>query len=121
MTDAWMETAVERLARKLGLAPGELDSDTLALLEDEVRDAAGELQLYLDWELSELEERLPGKVVELAALYYRQDRLTEGGLTERSYSEGQVSEQERYRTPEQFQAAAAELLQSLARYRRVTC
>lgn len=117
MTEALLDTAMTRLQRKLNLV--DPDSDTLALLGDELLDAEGELLLYLSWET--LDETLLGKTVDLAALYYQQDRLTEQGYRSRGYSEGQVSQNDSYLTPEQIQEAAEELLGSLARYRRVTC
>lgn len=119
MTDTLLEQLLERLVRKLEL--DEPDGDTLALLEDELRDAEGELTLYLGWEAGEVAERLPGKAVELAALYYRQDVLAERGLSSYTYSEGQVSERESYQTPGQIKEAAGEVFRSLARYRRVSC
>ena len=119
MTELLLETLVERLARKLELE--EPDRDILALLEDELRDAEGEIALYLNWERGEVCEKLTGKLVELAALFYRQDQLAEGGVTARSYSEGQVSQSERYQTPEELRGSMRELLAGLARYRRVVC
>lgn len=117
MTEALLETALTRLQRKLSLT--DPDSDEVALLHDELTDAEGELLLYLGREA--LDETLLSKAIELAALYYQQDRLTEQGYRSRGYSEGQVSQNDSYLTPEQIQEAAEELLQSLARYRRVTC
>ena len=117
MTDTLLEQAVERLQRKLNLT--DPDSDTLALLNDELTDAEGSLLLYLGWE--SFEENLLGKVVALAALYYQQDRMMERGFRSRGYSEGQVSQTDNYLTPEQLQEASEDLLHSLARYRRVTC
>lgn len=117
MTDTVLEQAVERLQRKLRLT--DPDSDTLAILNDELVDAEGALLLYLGWEA--LDETLLGKLVELAALYYQQDRQLEQGFRSRSYSEGQVAQNDSYLTPDQLQEAAEELLHSLARYRRVTC
>ncbi len=117
MTEERLEAALERLQRKLSLT--DPDSDELALLSDELLDAEGELLLYLGWD--ELDETLLGKTIELAALYYQQDRLTERGYSSRGYSEGQVSQNDNYLTPAQIQETAQELLHSLARYRRVTC
>lgn len=117
MTDVLLEQAMERLQRKLHLT--EPDNDTLAILHDELLDAEGALLLYLGWEA--LDETLLGKAIELAALYYQQDRMLERGFRSRGYSEGQVSQSDSYLTPGQIQEAAEELLNSLARYRRVTC
>lgn len=117
MTEALLEAALVRLQRKLSLT--DPDTDELALLNDELVDAERELLRYLNWDA--LDETLLGKAVELAALYYQQDRLTERGYQSRGYSEGQVSQNDSYLTPEQLQEAAEELMHSLARYRRVTC
>ena len=57
MTDTLLEQAVERLQRKLNLT--DPDSDTLALLNDELTDAEGSLLLYLGWE--SFEENLLGR------------------------------------------------------------
>ena len=119
MTETLLESLLERLVRKLEL--DEPDGDTLALLEDELRDAEGEIALYLNWEGEEVSEKLAGKLVELAALFYRQDRLREEGLTGRSSSEGQVSESEPYQTPEQLRGEMRDLRSGRARYRRVVC
>lgn len=117
MTDTTLELLLQRLQRKLSLT--DPDSDEEALLADELADAERELLLYLGME--SLEERFYGKVVELAALYYRQDTLSEQGYASRSYTEGQVTQSDSYLTPAQLQQAAAELFDSLARYRRVLC
>lgn len=118
MTEEVLERLLERLQRKLALT--DPDSDELALLTDELRDAEGKLLLYLD--VNELEERFYGTVVELAALYYRQDKQTEEGYyASRSYTEGQVSQSDSYLTPAQLRQAEAEMFDSVARYRRVSC
>ena len=102
MTDVQLEQATERLQRKLNLT--DPDGDTLALLGDELLDAEGELLLYLGWEA--LDETLMGKAVELAALYYQQDRMMERGYRSRNYSEGQVSQSDSYLTPDQMRETA---------------
>lgn len=119
MTAAQIEQALAKLCRRLGLESPE--EDTLLLLEDELNDAACEVLLYLG--ADNLEECWLGKVTELAALYYQRDRreLEGGGLQSASYTEGQVSQSEQYLTPSAFQAGVAEILDSLARYRRVSC
>lgn len=118
MTEVLLETLLERLQRKLSLpAP---DSEELALLADELSDAEGKLLLYLD--VDALEERFHGTVVELAALYYQQDKQSEdGGYASRSYTEGQVTQSDSYLTPSQLKQAEAEVLERIARYRRVSC
>ena len=62
------------------------------------------------------------EVVELAALYYQQDKQSEdGGYASRSYTEGQVTQSDSYLTPSQLKQAEAEVLERIARYRRVSC
>ena len=119
MTGAQTEQALARLCRRLGMEDAE--EDTLLLLEDELLDAETELLLYLG--ADSLEEQWLSKAVELAALYYQRDRreLEGGGLQSASYAEGQISQSERYLSPAEFRSGVAEILESLARYRRVTC
>ncbi|MCD7881490.1 MAG: hypothetical protein LUG47_07505 [Clostridiales bacterium] len=119
MTNEQMESSLERLARKLGLDNPE--EDVALLLEDELLDAEGELLIYLG--VSSLEEQFLYKAVELAALYYQRDRweLEGGGLRSSAYSEGQISQSEQYLSPAELRAGTAEILDSLARYRRVSC
>lgn len=118
MTEVLLETLLGRLQRKLSLT--DPDSEELALLADELTDAEGKLLLYLD--MDSLEERFHGTVVELAALYYQQDKWSEDGCyTSRSYTEGQVTQSDSYLTPSQLKQAEAEVLESVARYRRVSC
>ena len=106
MTEVLLETLLERLQRKLSLP----DPDS----------AEGKLLLYLD--VDALEERFHGTVVELAALYYQQDKQSEdGGYASRSYTEGQVTQSDSYLTPSQLKQAEAEVLERIARYRRVSC
>lgn len=113
-----MEVLLERLQRKLFLT--DPDSEERALMTDELRDAEGEMLLHLGTDT--LDETFYGKLVELAALYYRQDQLGEESCyASRSYTEGQVSQSDSYLTPAQLRQAATELLGSLARYRRVSC
>ena len=62
------------------------------------------------------------EVVELAALYYQQDKQSEDrGYASRSYTEGQVTQSDSYLTPSQLKQAEAEVLERIARYRRVSC
>ena len=119
MTEAQMELALARLLRKVGLESPE--EELLLLLTDELLDAEGELLLYLG--MDSLEERFLPKAVELAALYYQRDcrELESGGLKSSSYGEGQISQSEQYLSPAEFRSGMTEILESLARYRRVTC
>lgn len=119
MTDTQTEAALARLCRRLGLDNPE--EDALLLLEDELNAAEYEILLYLG--AAELEDSWLTKAVELAALYYQRDRreLESGGLQSAAYTEGQISQSEQYLTPAALQAGAAEILRSLARYRRVSC
>lgn len=112
-----MELLLVRLGRKLGLT--EPEEDEAALMEDELLDAEGEILLYLGCE--ELEEHLLSKVVELAAVFYRRDSAEHEGAAMSSYTEGQISESVTYLSPSEYRAAVGDLLDSLARYRRVTC
>lgn len=117
MTDDVMETLLEQLERKLGMdAP---EDDEVALLEDELADAEAELLLYLS--VDELDSGMLRKVVELAALFYRQDVSEAAGRRSSAYAEGQVSQSETYLGPEEYREAVADILDSLARYRRVGC
>ena len=57
-------------------------------------------------------------------LYYvqSQDKQSEDGCyASRSYTEGQVTQSDSYLTPSQIKQAEAEVLESVARYRRVSC
>lgn len=112
-----METLLIRLRRRLGL--DEPDGETVLLLEDSLLDAEGELLLYLNRE--QLPDALDGKVVELAALFYQQDRAEiTPGVKSASYSEGSMSQSETYQTAADYQAAIDSLLAGLARYRLVS-
>lgn len=119
MTSEQVNQLLQRLQRKLGLE--EAEEDELLLLNDELLDAYGELLIYLG--MSDLEESFFPKVVELAALYYRRDQreLEGGGLKSSGYTEGQISQTESYLTPAEFRSGVEEVLDSLSRYRRVTC
>lgn len=114
MTTALRDALLVRLVRKLRLENP--DSDTLALLEDELEDAEAEILLVLN--VDELEERFFSKLVELAAVYYRQDEATTG-VKSRSYSEGDVSQSESFLTPEEYRRQAQSILDSVRRYRQV--
>jgi len=119
MTEAQMELAVTRLIRRLGLE--EPEEEVILLLTDEVLDAEGELLLYLGME--SLEERFLPKVVELAGLFYQRDaaELGESLLRAESYTEGQISQSRQYLSLSEYRAGLSEVLESLARYRRVSC
>ena len=119
MTAERQEILYARLLRRLGL--GEIDEDTQLLLGDVLRDAESEIASYLG--VTEVEERFDSKLVELAALFFRRDRqeLESTGLRSASYSEGQLSHSESYLTPRELRAGMQEILDELARYRRVSC
>lgn len=119
MTEALMELAMARLIRKLGLE--EPEEEVTLLLTDELLDAEGELLLYLG--MDSLEEQFLSKAVELAALFYQRDKreLDKTALRSESYSEGQISQSQSYLTPAEFRSGMAEVLESVARYRRVSC
>lgn len=117
MTDERLGILLPRIQRALGL--DDPDIDTLTLLEDELRDAEGELCLYLG--VSELEEALLPKVTALAAVFYRRDRSLHGDVKSVSYTEGQLSQSETYLSAADYRSAVAEIEGELARYRRVTC
>lgn len=119
MTGEQLDSLRHKLERKLGLETAE--EEVALLLTDELLDAEQELLLYLGAE--ELEEQFFPKAVELAALYFQRDRkeLGESGLKSLSYTEGQISQTEQFLTPKELRSAAAGILDSLARYRRVRC
>lgn len=118
MTAEIITALLSRLCRKLRLT--DPDEETLALLEDELADA--ELEILVHLNMDELEERFQGKAVELAAAYYRQDTAEGAGwVKSRSYNEGEVSESESYASPEEARREVQAILDSLKRYRRVTC
>lgn len=117
MTDAVLESCLERLQRRLGLE--EADEDELLLLQDEVEDAEREVLTYLGCDT--LESRFLTQVLALAALYYRKDMTDSGGQQSYSYSEGQVSESITYLTEAEYRSGVAEILDTLARYRVVSC
>ena len=117
MTEAQHEKAYAKLTRKLELA--EQDSEGVARLEDALEEAEGTLLLYLRWD--EVKGALIGKLVELAALYYRRDSagVTSGGVKSSAYTENQISQSETYLTAADHAAAEQAILESLARYREV--
>lgn len=114
MTGEELNVLRSRLQRKLGLE--DADGDTVLLLEDELRDAEGELLLFLNRE--SLPPTLEVKLVELAALYYRRDSQEPAGLKSATYTEGDVSQSESYLTGADFQAEADALLASVRHWRR---
>ena len=117
MTDEVLEALQERLMRKLGME--EPEEEEITLMEDELLDAEAEILLELN--MDELDDRMLGKVVDLAAVYYRYDMAQEDGVQSRSYAEGQISESEKRFSPGEYRQAVREILDSLSRYRRVTC
>lgn len=86
-----------------------------------VRDAANEIMLELN--VNELEERFFPKVVDLAAVRFLQAKSAEktGFVSSWSFSEGQVSESEKYLTQADYDKQAQGILDSLKRYRQVRC
>ncbi|MCQ2441705.1 MAG: hypothetical protein MJ077_01050 [Oscillospiraceae bacterium] len=118
MKEREIERLLIRLERKLEL--DEQDDDIITVLEDELNDAENELKLYLG--LNELPKVMESKIVELAAVFYRRDSSEKSsGLSSSSYSEGQISQSEHYFSPKEYRAAVAEILDGVARYRRVSC
>lgn len=109
-----MEELLSRLGRKLGLT--EPDAEESVLLYDSMKDAEGELLLYLNRE--ELLPQMEGKVVELAAIFYRRDAQELGGVKASSYSEGDVSQSQTFATERDYQEAVDALLRSVAHWRR---
>ncbi len=120
MTAELLEQAAERLARRLSL-DAQTAEDEAVSLQDALLAAEWEVLLYLGADT--LEERFLSKTVELAALLWRRDRWeeTRAGLKSATYTEGQVSQSESYLSPAEFRSGVAEVLESLARYRRVPC
>lgn len=117
VTQELKEELLERLTRKLRLQ--EPDEEELTLLEDELSDAEAEILLELN--MDELGEEFWGKLLELAALYYRQDLAQEEPRLSWSCTEGQLSQSERRISPAEYRSMERALLESLKPYRRVRC
>ncbi|MCC8120829.1 MAG: phage head-tail connector protein [Oscillospiraceae bacterium] len=115
------EEQLSRLELILGISEDDADTDLLtAYLED----ASDEMRLYLAWTESEWEElpdALARKIVQLAAIFYRQEtaEAQASGLSKLTTTEEKLSQSAEYRTPEDWSAQQTKLLNSLARYRRV--
>lgn len=99
----------DRLARTLGGEPEE------ARLQDWLEEAEAELLLFLGRDT--LPERLDTKLVALAACYARRDSAA--GIRSTSFTEGRISGSETFLTPEDYEAQAVKLLDSLRRWRVV--
>lgn len=114
MTQVVLEEALPRLRRALGL--GEEVDD--ASLEDALKAAEEEILRYLNQDT--LPEHTDSLVIELAALKYLQGQ-NRAGVQEESYAEGQLSQSQRYYSPQEFEEETQALLRTLAPYRRVVC
>lgn len=120
MSNAITAVLLASLAERLGTD----EDDTLTA--DSLEDAAAEVQLYLGWTDDEWAGEIPAaiqrKVVQLAALYYRRDSLEADnpGVASTSVTEDKLSQSVTYRSGDSYAAQEAALLQSLARYRRVS-
>ena len=114
MTQAVLEEALPRLRRALSLGAEVED----AALEDALRAAEEAILRYLN------QDQLPGHtdslLIELAALNYLRGQNC-AGMQEESYAEGQLSQSQRYYSPQEFEEGAQALLRTLAPYRRVGC
>lgn len=117
MTEELLGTLLPRLKRTLRLDV--VDDETLELMEDELRDAEGEIMLYLG--VKELPDAVFPKVVELAAIFYHRDCAEHPELKSVSYGEGQLSQSETYLNAREYRGMVEELVKTLARYRRVSC
>ena len=117
MTETQHEKAYAKLLRKLELT--EQDSEGVARLEDALEEAEETLLLYL--RRDEVKDALIGKLVELAALYYRRDTagVTSGGVKASAYTENEISQSETYLTTGDYATAEQDVLAGLARYREV--
>ena len=117
MTETQHEKAYTKLLRKLELT--EQDSEGVARLEDALEEAEETLLLYL--RRDEVKDALIGKLVELAALYYRRDTagVTSGGVKSSAYTENEISQSETYLTTGDYATAEQDVLAGLARYREV--
>ena len=117
MTETQHEKAYAKLLRKLELT--EQDSEGVARLEDALEEAEETLLLYL--RRDEVKDALIGKLVELAALYYRRDTagVTSGGVKSSAYTENEISQSELYLTTGDYATAEQDVLAGLARYREV--
>lgn len=114
-----------KLEQRLGLV---LDEDTENQMEIEntekrmemaLMNAEEELRLYLN--CCKLPGILSGKLVELAAIDFRQAQARGSqpvGVKSSSFSEGDVSQSVTYMTAQDVQAAKDSILKSIAHYRR---
>lgn len=114
MTQAALEEALPRLRRAMGL---EQEADD-APLEDALRGAEETILRYLNQD--QLPQHTDSLVIELAALNYLRCRHS-AGVQEESYAEGQLSQSQRYYSPQEFEEGTQALLRTLAPYRRVGC
>ncbi|MCD8381544.1 MAG: phage head-tail connector protein [Clostridiales bacterium] len=120
MSDKITAALLADLAERLGT--GEEDTLLVSCLSD----AAAEVQLYLGWTDEEWAGSVPAaiqrKVVQLAALYYRRDSLEaeQPGVASTSVTEDKLSQSVSYRSADSYAAQESAILQSLARYRRVS-
>lgn len=114
MTRAALEEALPRLRRALGLG-AEVDD---ASLEDVLAVAEEDILRYLNQDA--LPRYTDSLLVELAALKYLSSRHS-AGVQEESYAEGQLSQSQRYYSPQEFEEGTQALLRTLAPYRRVGC
>lgn len=114
MTDEHFEELLSRLEQRLNME--EPDSSQRHEMEQCILEAEGELLLYLN--RVTLPQQMEGKVVELAAVYYRRDNREQTTVKAASYSEGDVSQSETYLSDQDYQNAADAVLRSVAHWRR---
>ena len=107
----------QQLRQRLNLPE---EAELLPLLTA-VEEAALEASAYLGYLTEPLPEVFYPKVLALAAVFARRERQEQeaAGLKSASYSEGDVSRSESYRTAEEWQDQVKNILSSLAPYRRV--
>ena len=111
-----METALERLKIKLGIEDASEQLDTI--LEGYLLDADNEIRLYLNIDSEEeLDVRFVSTQIQLASIFYKKD--TGKDVKSESYSEGVVSESTTYMNGSDYDGMIQDVLQKLARYRRV--
>ncbi len=109
-------TALERLEIKLGIE--DASEQLEAILNEYLNDAEQEIKLFLNIpEDEELETRFVSSQIQLASIYYKKD--TGKNVKSESYSEGVVSESTTYLIGADYDGMCNDVLQKLARYRRV--
>lgn len=80
-----------------------------------------EAELLLELNLTQIPSFMSCKIVDLAVLFFRRDLTVDRGLKSSSYTEGQVSQSTVYLSNEDYQEGVFQVMNSVKRYRRVSC